>query len=153
MTDPLRGVAPLDPTTDIGKTRTLIGDTVYVELTPPEAGYGAYTNFGDDQIQSFIDLGLNNLAYAVGYAYMSLAAQFAADGIKFTTDDESVDLSLRADAMRKLAAEWFSRGDAINAAGVNDFFEIVYPVWERDLRVPELAAPWYPWSPWYGPIE
>lgn len=153
MVNPLRGVAPLDPTTDTGKLRTLIGDTTYVALDPAEAGFGAYVSFGDLQLQSFLALGGGtNLAYGVGYAFESLAAQFAADAIKFTTDDEAVDLTARAESMRKIAAEWFNRGDIIERKGNQDFFLIEYPFGpiQPPWPHPELAEPAV-WG-WWGPL-
>jgi hypothetical protein len=141
-----RGVAPADLSTPIGQLRSLIGDVTFVPLNPPEAGFGDYANFSDDQLQSFLDLGANNLAYAVGYAYTSLAAQFAADSIKVTTDDESVDLTARAESMRKIANDWFNRGDATFANENNNYFTIVYPEYERGPDWPaELEAPDIEW--------
>jgi len=126
------GIAPPDFTTPIGKLRSLIGDVGYVPLVPPVAGEGDYSNFSDDQLQTFLDLGGgDNLAYGAGYAYSTLAAQFAADAMKVTTDDESIDLTGRADAMRKLADQWFARGD-VTAAASNDYFSIVYPEYQRE---------------------
>lgn len=140
------GIAPPDFTTPVGQLRSIIGDVAFVELVPPVTGEGDYTNFSDDQLQSFLDMGGGtNLAYGAGYAYLTLAAQFAAEAFKVTTDDLSVDLTARAESMRKLASEWFSRGDnATNAAG-NDFFQIVYPEYERECEeYPELAQrPWW----------
>lgn len=141
MVNENRGVAPLEPTTDVGKLRQIIGDTSYIDLTPPESGFGNYENFGDEQLESFLAMGGGtNLAYGAGYAYLTLAAQFTSEAIKVVTDDLSIDLSARADGMRKLAAEWFSRGDAADTAGSNNYFNIVYPEYERDCEeYPELA--------------
>jgi hypothetical protein len=141
-----RGVAPADLSTAVGQLRSIIGDVTYIELSPPEAGFGDYTNFADGQLESFLDLGNDNLAYGVGYAYTTLAAQFAADAIKVTTDDEAIDLTARAEAMRKIANDWFNRGDA-NAALTNDsYFAIIYPEFERGPQWPaELEAPDIEW--------
>lgn len=122
------GIAPPDYSTSLGKLRSLIGDVTYVELVPPVSGQGDYTNFSDQELQTYLDLaGGTNLAYAAGYAYSTLAAQFAADAMKVTTDDESIDLTGRADAMRKLADQWFGRGDVANSAALNDYFTVIYP--------------------------
>jgi len=141
-----RGVAPADLTTQVGQLRSLIGDVTYVALVPPETGFGDYTAFSDDQLESFLTLGSGNLAYAVGYAYTSLAAQFAADSIKVTTDDESVDLTARAESMRKIANDWFNRGDANIANEANNYFAIVYPEYDNGPDWPaELEAPDIEW--------
>lgn len=139
------GITPPDFTTSIGKLRSLLGDITYIALIPPATGEGDYTNFSDQELQTYLDLaGGDNLAYAAGYAYSTLAAQFAADAIKVTTDDESIDLTVRADAMRKLADQWFKRGDVANAAS-NDYFSIVYPEYQRECSPDaELEArTWY----------
>ena len=141
-----RGVAPADLSTPVGQLRSLIGDVTYVDLVPPEDGFGDYTAFSDDQLESFLSLGTNNMAYAVGYAYTTLAAQFAADAIKVTTDDEAVDLTARAESMRKIANDWFNRGDTSVAVDNNSYFTIVYPEYENGPDWPaELEAPDIEW--------
>jgi hypothetical protein len=140
-----RGVAPADSSTPIGQLRNIIGDVAYTELDPVEPGFGNYAAFSDDQLQSFLDLGTGNLAYGVGYAYTTLAAQFAADAIKVTTDDEAIDLTQRAESMRKIANDWFNRGDA-NAAANDTYFSIVYPEYECGSEFPpELSIGTIDW--------
>lgn len=143
------GIAPPDFTTPIGQLRSIIGDVVYIDLVPPVTGEGDYTNFSDEQLQSFLSMGGgSNLSYGAGYAYLTLAAQFAADAVKAVSDDLSIDLSSRADQMRKLATEWFTRGDNTSANEANDYFQISYPEYKGDYELyPEGAQRPVIW--WY----
>lgn len=118
------GLIPVDFTTPVGQLRGILGDLEFIPLTDTT---GDFTNFSDAQLAAFLATGSGNVATGAGYAYLTLAAQFAADSIKFTTDDEAVDLTARAESMRKLAALWFERGDGADAAAGSDFFEIAYP--------------------------
>ena len=120
------GVVPVDPETEVGKLRILIGD---VEYTPVDDNTGDFSGFSDLQLEAYISLG-SNRAYAAGYAYMALAAQFAADALKVTTDDESVDLTARAESMRKIANEWFAQAAIVSDNESNNFFSIIYPEYE-----------------------
>lgn len=137
------GTAPLDISTDVGKLRTIIGDVNYVLI---EEGKGDYAGYSDDQLQGYLSMAGANLAYAAGYAYLGLAAQFAADAMKVTTDDEAVDLTGRAESMRKLAVEWFNRGDNQQIITDNNYFSIIYPEFENNCYWPaELEAPDIEW--------
>lgn len=133
------GVQPLDPTSAVGQLRVLIGD---VEFTPIDSVTGDYTNFSDDQLSSYLAMSSDSQAYAAGYAFMALAAQAAAQAINVKTADEQVDLTKRADALRAVAAEWFSRGDSILAQAAAAYHQIIEPEYERDDEwPPELATP------------
>lgn len=117
-----RGVAPLDPTTDVGKVRLRLQDTEYVALVPPEAGYGDYAIFSDEAIEGFIDAASGDLNYGTGYGYLALAAIAASSGGLIQTDDLRFDNSKRASEFRAIAGDWFGRGD-IAAQGA-DIFEL-----------------------------
>lgn len=135
------GLIPIDFSSTVGQLRSIIGD---VEFTPIDADTGEFTNFSDQQLESYLAIaGGTNIAYAAGYAYLGLAAQFAAEAIKVVTDDESIDLVARADQMRRLAAVWFDRGDNSNGAAGNDYFDIQYPSFHDDDCLPELTQ--WPW--------
>lgn len=137
LTNP--GVYPLDPTSAVGQLRVLIGD---IEFTPIDGVTGDYTNFSDDQLSSYLAMGSNSQAYAAGYAFMALAAVAAAQAINVKTADEQVDLTKRADALRAIAAEWFSRGDSILSQAAAAYHQIIQPDYETDDDwPPELASP------------
>lgn len=118
------GITPLDPDTKVGQLRILIGDTEYVPISD---GIGDYTNFSDAQLESYVSLGSDNLHYGAGYAYMALAAQFASEALRVDTDDLKVDLTARAEAMRRIGDKWFSRGDSALDVENNNFFDLVEP--------------------------
>lgn len=148
-----KGVAPVDTTTQVGQLRTILGDTAYIDLVPAEPGFGDYTNFSDDQLQQFLTLGLNNTAYGAGYAFLQLAATFAAQAVNVKTADEQVDLTKRSSEMRQIATAWFERGDAAAGIEASTFFENVYPTYTHDPQsTAELETPtvdmdwvWYTW--------
>lgn len=136
------GIAPPDYTTTLGQLRAIIGDVTYVDLVPPVSGQGDYTNYSDQQLQSFLDMGNDNLAYGAGYAYMQLAAVAAAQAVNVKTADEQIDLTKRADALRELSAEWFTRGDSMLEQQAAAYHQIIQPEYARDDEwPPELATP------------
>lgn len=106
-----RGIAPLDPGTEVGQLRLLVGDTEYVEFIPPEVGYGDYNNFSDDELNGFIVAGGGSLTRASGYAYLRLAALAAASAISWRSDDLAVDSKLVASEYRLLARIAFEQAD------------------------------------------
>lgn len=135
-----RGVAPPDPETPVGELRFLIGDTQYTELDPPEAGYGNYTNFSDDQLEAFITQSDGSIVRAAGYSYLTLAAAVAASSVSWKSDDLAITDN-RAKYLTDLANFWFSRADDDDASAASDGFDVVYPFgnpydWDCD---PELA--------------
>lgn len=142
-----RGVAPFDPTTDVGKFRALAGDTQYVPLVPPEAGYGDYTFWSDDEIEAFL-ASSESVPWAIYYAYLQAASTAAAQSVTIRDFDLQVDLSKRADGLRAIAALWLSRAQDDDLISGEDAFEIV-PTGGRYSFIPEgVPAVWgraYDW--------
>jgi len=103
-----RGIAPLDPNSDVGQLRLIIGDTEYVELDP---GYGDYNNFSDAELQGFVVAGGGSITRASGYAYLRFAALAAANAISWRSDDLAVDSKLVASEYRLLARIAFEQAD------------------------------------------
>lgn len=143
-----KGVAPFQPDTEVGRFRALAGDTVYVELSPPESGYGDYTFWSDDEITAFIGAS-ESLSWAIYYAYLQAASTAAAQSVTIKDFDLSVDLSKRADGLRAIAALWLSRAQDDDAIAGEDAFEIV-PTGGRHAFIPEgVPAVWgraYTWQ-------
>ena len=132
---PNRGIAPPDLTTDVGQFRILAGDTQYVELDPPEAGFGDYEKFSDDEIEGYLAQAEGSIPRAIGYAYLYLAGQAALTSTSVRDYDLQVDTTKRADGLIAIANMWFGKADAEEA----DYFDVV-PVGSRGRRCkPELA--------------
>lgn len=116
-----RGVAPLDPLTEVGQLRLLLGDIDYVDLVPPEAGYGDYNNFSDDELEGFILAGSGSITRASGFGYLRLAALAASGAISWRSDDLSLDAKQVAAEYRLLANIAFGQADNEEALGASSF--------------------------------
>ena len=120
------GIAPPKEDTPIGELRGLLNDTEYTAV-PDKPGYGEYENFGDRELKAFIAQGSDNLLRAAGFAYMRLSAIAAAQAVDWKSDDQSVTLSKRADALAKIAQMWFDQADIKDKSDGGSYFGIVYP--------------------------
>lgn len=134
---PNRGIAPPDLTTDVGQFRVLVGDTQYVELVPPEVGFGDYEKFSDDEIEGYLAQAEGSIPRAIGYAYLYLAGQAALTSHSVKDYDLAVDTTKRADGLIAIANMWFGKADAEEA----DYFDVV-PVGSRGRRCKPELAPW-----------
>ncbi len=130
---PNPGVYPLDPTSNVGKFRLLYGDTVSVPLVPPVAGQQDYTTFSDAEIEQFLASGGDSINRSVGYAYLQ-AAGVAAFSSKSVKDyDLAVDLTKRAEDLRKMAQFYFDlAGEDDAMTGAAEAFLIVNTGTDRD---------------------
>src|SRR5699024_12759381 len=91
-----RGIAPPDPTTDVGRMREILGDTSWVELDPPEPGYGDYENFSDAELQALLDLADGCLFLAVAFALAKLASGSTGESLSLQSDGLKVAWSTRS---------------------------------------------------------
>lgn len=143
------GVAPPDPSTEIGSLRYAIGDTEYNPLVPPVEGFGDYEIFSDAELQSLLDMGGGIPANAIGFAYLKLAGQAASTAIDWKSDDLSLSMSKTPAELRAIAAMWFSQGEAALANA--DIFDIFPTVGDGGF-IPELSIPIYgrryTWGRW-----
>ena len=136
-----RGIAPLDPDSLVGEFRLAYGDTDYIDLDPPEAGYGDYAELSDAEIEMFLSLGNDSVARAIG-VYMGRLATDAAKQSKLVKDyDLTVDLTKRANDFREQAQWWFDLADSQDdAAGTSDIFEpFGVPGFDLPVWSPEAA--------------
>lgn len=143
-----RGVAPLDPNTDVGQLRLMIGDTEYVDLVPPEVGYGDYNNFSDDELGGFIAAGGGSITRGSGYAYIRLAALTAAGAISWRSDDLAIDSKQIASEYRLLARVAFEQADNeedLNASAFALDFPYSCGCGSCNQCLQELAAPPVKW--------
>lgn len=159
MADINRGIAPLDPTSDVGKVRLLTGDTNYTPLDPPEPGYGDYEVWSDDQIQAALTAG-GSIPRAVAILYGLMAASWAATSATIKTDDLTMSAKDSVGNWLNLAAYWNKIADQEEENAINDYFDLVdtrggddfcdsYPL-PIGIAWHELAAPAvrYPHLPW-----
>lgn len=131
------GVAPYDPSTDVGKVRVLTGDVTYGAIT---GGMADYELFSDAEIEAFLVAGEDNVLRASGFAYMALAGLAAVDAKSVKDYDLSVDLRSRADKLLAQANGFFDQADAKDVRdGVQDVFELANT--GRSLTFDELAEP------------
>lgn len=128
-----RGVAPLNPASEVGQMRLLLGDTTYVAMVPVEPGFGNYTLFSDNEITAFLVSG-GSQEGAAALAYLQLAGAAAMESKSIKDVDLQVDLTKRANDLRQIAAMWQSKADAA-AADVFELFDTVAPA----TCTPELA--------------
>lgn len=117
-----RGVAPPDMASDVGKFRALVGDLEYETLDPPEAGYGSYKLFSDDEINVYLEQSEGSLEGAVYLSYLYLASAAALESRSVRDLDLQVDLTKRSGDLRAIAAMWKDRWD--EAVGAGDIFEV-----------------------------
>lgn len=142
-----RGIAPLDPNSDIGRVRLLSGDVDYEEFVPPEPGFGNYGVWSDDQIQAALTAG-GSVARAIAILYGLLAASWASSSATIKTDDLTMSAKDSVGNWLSLAAYWNSIADNEEQGAINEYFDLVDarggdcwgPEW------PELSA--RPWGRW-----
>lgn len=121
------GVAPLDPSTDVGQVRAHIGDTNFTALVPPVDGQGNYEWMSDGEIQAAINTAGGNIPRAVGMSMLGLSRDFAATGRAIKTDDLSMDSRQRGKDFLSIALEWLKQADLQDARDAGGFFELVSP--------------------------
>lgn len=129
-----KGVAPLNPSTEVGQFRLMVGDTEFTELDPPVEGFGDYTLFSDDEILAALIRADENENRAAGYLYASLASQAAIQSKSVKDYDLQIDLTKRSGDLRAIAKMWFDQADEEDALdGSGDVFEFT-AVGSRDHR-------------------
>lgn len=135
-----RGVAPLDPMTEVGQFRVRAGDINYSPLSPPEVGFGDYQKWSDLEIQAFL-AATSSPSWAIYEAYLQIATSAALAAKAIKDYDLQVDTVKRADALAKIAALWRQRAEDEDAiAGLDDEFLIV-PMGDNCEVIPELSIP------------
>lgn len=134
-----KGVAPPDPETLVGQFRYAYGDTEFVELDPVELGYGNYEELSDTDIEVFLGQGRDNVNRGIGYLYLRLSSLAAKKSRSIKDHDLAVDLTKRAEDLRRSAEMYFEQADAEDAAsGALDLFDS-FRFGGEDLVVPEAA--------------
>lgn len=127
-----KGVYPLDPTSEVGKFRLLVGDTTSEPYDPPQPGYQNYTLFSDNEITLFLTQSEGSLEGAAYFAYLSLASAAAMESKSVADLDLKVDTTKRSGDLRAIAALWKDRWD--ESVGAGDIFEVFDTVTPRGGR-------------------
>lgn len=136
---PNDGAYPLDPASEVGKFRVLIGDTAAEKYTPDEPGRANYTMFSDDEVVGFVAIAEGNLNRAVGNAYLALAGRAALESKQIKDFDLVVDVTKRPDSLRQIAYEWFARADKDDAGSQDALF--ITPANDDCTPIPEGMMP------------
>lgn len=139
------GAYPLDPNTNVGKFRLLVGDVNSVVLAPPVSGQQDYTTYSDAEIEVYLSLGGDSIFRAAGLSQMQ-AADAAAEQSKSVADyDLKADLTKRATDHRDNAKMWFQLADAQDAtSGDGSYFDIVDTGTDVGLYDGIEAFPYWP---------
>ena len=137
------GVYPLDTTTNVGKTRLALGDTISVAFDPVQVGLQNYTLFSDAELEFFLSNGGDSPTRASGWAFLSLAGAAAQQAESIKDYDLAVDRRQKAEQLRLQAAEYFRLADQADAAGTTGF-QIVgtglqYPYWAELAEYPYIS--------------
>ena len=131
------GRHPLDPDSDVGKLRILIGDTLSEPYDPVEPGIQNYQMFSDAELEGFLLAGDESLFRAAGFAYLQLAARAALESKSVKDYDLSLDVTKRSNDLREIARMWFQRADDEDVdEGGADIFDM-FPLGGDDDFVPE----------------
>lgn len=120
------GVAPLDPTSDVGRFRLLYGDTEYEAYDPPEPGMGNYDALSDAEIEGYIAAGEDSVTRGIGYYYLALAGRAAKESKSIADYDLRLDTTKRAGDLRAIAEMWMARADEEDeTSGAGAYFDVV----------------------------
>ena len=107
------GLTPIDPASNVGTVRYILGDTVSQPLTPAVTGQADYGYFPDAELSAFLVAGGQNPLMAVGFAYLALSARMAILEAAIKTDDLAHDDTKRSTDLRLLAESFFNRANNV----------------------------------------
>jgi hypothetical protein len=96
------GVSPVNFTSDTGKVRVLLGDTVATNVI---SGVGEYLYFSDDEINAFLEMYGENVKLATARAMETIASSQALLLKSWSSDDLTVNGDRIAESLRKIAAQ------------------------------------------------
>lgn len=142
------GTYPPDSDTSIGQLRYIIGDIVATDIS---GGQGVYASHSDFELTSFLLHGRDSVTRAAGYAYLQASGAAALQSKTIKDYDLSVDLSKRAEDLRRTAQFYFDLADNADLiAGTDEDFIIADTGNDRDLvTTTEGAPPYFPTEdPW-----
>ena len=120
-----KGISPIDPASEVGALRLLVGDTGSTPLDPPESGFADYNTWSDDALEVALAANSGNQLRAAGTLYLQLAAAFSMTGRSIKTDDLTLDTRSRGGDLYGIAKSFMDEASAADDAAGNDFFQIV----------------------------
>lgn len=133
------GAYPLDPTTDVGRLRAIIGDTQSEPYDPPRPGVQNYAMYSDSELEAFLIQADGDVSGGAYFVYLQMATAAAMESKSVKDLDLSIDLTKRSGDLRAIAALWKDRWD--DAIGAGDIFEVFDTVVGGGCGCdPELAA-------------
>lgn len=135
---PNDGLSPLDPATEVGQFRALLGDTQATPYEPPVTGRGNYEMFSDLELEGFL-AAAGSLNRAMGNAYLALAGRAATESRSIKDFDLSIDTTKRAADLRLVALQWLTMADREDAAQQDAFF--IADLGASESQVPEAMLP------------
>jgi hypothetical protein len=116
------GEYPLNPTSDVGRFRVVIGDTQSKPFDPPTPGVQNYGMYSDLEIEGFLAQSSGSVEGAVYWSYLQMAGSAAREAKNVQDLDLRVNTEKRAEYLLSLAREWKDRWD--EAVGAGDIFEV-----------------------------
>lgn len=139
------GVYPIDPLTPVGQFRLASGDVISVPFDPVQAGLQDYRMWSDDEIEQFLVSGGDSTNRAIGYAWLQASGAAALESKTVKDYDLAVDLTKRAEDLRKTALFYFNLADQEDSiAGLDEAFEIVSTGTDRDYIDRIEGFPYWP---------
>lgn len=131
------GVSPVQYDTDIGKVRTLLGDTQAENVVN---GIGEYLYFGDDEIAAFLTMYGDNVKLATARCMETISMSQALLLKSWSSDDLTVNGDRIAESMRKLAAQL--REEALQEEA-SEYFEMISMFVDMDHDGLPDEYPWW----------
>lgn len=129
------GKYPVDPSTEVGKLRAVLGDTSSKPFDPPRPGIQNYGMYSDAELEAFLALSEGSVAGGAFFAYSQMAASAATESRTVADYDLKYDSTKRPGEFRALAQMWKDKWDGEQA----DVFEVFDTVGQPTCY-PELAA-------------
>lgn len=135
------GLSPLDPTSDVGKVRLVIGDT--------EATAGSYVYFSDDAITVALSIAGGGITRACGVLVKQLALSLTIAGQSIGADGFTINTLGKGRDLLQVALSYEKQADEEDLRGARES-EGAYQVVNTRLNqrpadsrfLPGLGGPW-----------
>lgn len=114
------GAYPLDPTTDVGRLRAIVGDTQSEPYDPPRPGVQNYAMYSDAELEAFLIQADGDVSGGAYFVYLQMASAAALESRSVRDLDLQVDLTKRSGDLRAIASMWLDRWTDATA----DIFEV-----------------------------